>query len=41
MNLDAPMQIRAMSKTESLKNQQPHVAQRVWAFAQGCIIPKD
>ena len=29
MNLDAAIQIRGMSKMESLKNQQPHVAQLV------------
>ncbi len=29
LNLDAAIQIRGMSKMESLKNQQPHVAQLV------------
>ena len=40
MNLNAPMQIRGMSKTESLKNQQPHVAQRVRAFVKAELFRK-
>jgi hypothetical protein len=40
MNLDAPMQICGMSKTESLKNQQPHMAQWVRAFVKAELFRK-
>jgi hypothetical protein len=40
LNLDAAIQIRGMSKTESLKNQQPHVAQQVRAFVKAELFRK-
>ncbi len=40
LNLDAAIQIRGMSKTESLKNQQPHVAQRVRTFVKAKLFRK-
>ena len=38
LNLDAAIQICSMSKTVSLKNQQPHVAQRVRAFVKAKLF---
>ncbi len=40
LNLDAAIQIRGLSKTESLKNQQPHVAQRVRAIVKAELFRK-
>jgi hypothetical protein len=41
LNLDAPsIHIRGMSKTESLRNQQPHVAHRVRAFVKAELFRK-
>lgn len=40
LNLDAPIQIRGMSKKESLRNQQPHVAHRVRAFVKAELFRK-
>jgi hypothetical protein len=39
-NVDYDIQIRALSKSESLKNQQPHVAQRIRAFVKTELFRK-